>query len=127
MSELTQWEDSGCELFDVMVKVDAGDSNEVFGERDSGGAVVVLLLECGSVGAVVGAMVGSEGVGEFHLGDSTETLVVRHERGGAADSEDAVGDKHGAVVAAVPVQADALGDDDKGVERLAAGAEYLRR
>ena len=57
MSELTQPEDSWGELFDVAAEGAAGDSDEVFGEGDAGVAVGVFMLERGSVGALVGAVV----------------------------------------------------------------------
>ena len=126
MSELAQREDSWGELFDVAAEGEAGDSDEVFGESDAGVAVGVFMLQRGSVGALVGAVVGSEGVAELHLRGSAEGLVVRHERGGAADSEYAVGDEHGAVASKVPIQGDGLDGNDNGIKRLPARPEYLR-
>lgn len=101
--ELGEREDTGGQGADVRAEVLAGDAEEVLGEGDADVAVGVLLLECCSVGWVVGAMVGAQGVPQLHPGRTPTGRVVGEEAGGGAHSEDAVRHQHRSVVAKIPI------------------------
>lgn len=60
-------------------------------------------------GAIVSAHVGKDDVGEAVLGSAAVGGVVGEDGGGAANAEEAVGDKHGAVLAEVAAWGDDLG------------------
>ncbi|KAH0450336.1 hypothetical protein IEQ34_021028 [Dendrobium chrysotoxum] len=87
-----------------------GDVDDLLGEGDAEMSGVVFFHPEATVGAVVGREVGADDVYELVFGAGEVGRGGGEEDGGAAEAEEAVGDKHGAELALVP----AWGSDDFG-------------
>ena len=101
-------EDEGAEHGDVGLDGIPRDREEIAGELHPDDAPLVLLLHHAPVALVVRALVGAEGVRQGVLGAATLRGLVGEEDGGGAEAEEAVGDEHRLVFAAVPVERHAL-------------------